>query len=226
MPPGPRGRPAGGLQFSIEGTPVMRLSRTSDNRAWAKGIYGAIYRGNLRIAREAQDRALAELEASIVRPEQETGRLERALSSPQAVYADALRFGIGDTRFLDREVRYWRAIEYGMTTLVGREFRGMWTNAPKFTGGRVGLVYPQRGVRTGRPIIFPFTFARKWTIERPIEPHLFLTNAWNSIKADRVRAIYRDELSQVVGPKGQRLQLGTIFRSRYGRSLGDADLGF
>lgn len=230
--PGPARAPRANVLFALERTPVMLLARSGDNRAWEQGVYGAIYRANLRIAREGQRRAVANLETSLVRPLQRTGRLEAAVANPQAVYADGSRIVLGVGDFLDRVARYWRQIEFGSggesgleprSRLLGQVFRGMFTPAGK--GGTGPLEAPKAGVTTGRPIIFD-TSAFTFTIDKPIAAHWYFRRAWESLDAGYAEGVYAEELGRVTGPSGRPLKLASAFRARAERPFTGTDTGF
>ena len=245
---GPARRPGGeavhgpSVYLGVERTPIMRLSRNLSNRAWQAGAYGAIYRANLRIAREVQERAVNNLKATLVRPTQSTGNLEAAISDPRAVYADAQRIIVGVGDFLDAKASYWRAVEGGAPGLKGRVFYGFWTNAPRGDTGRVSTHGPMWGVKTGRPIVMsvdeppeidmsnpgggrrPFF---TWTIENPTEAHWYFLNAWTQVgRSGFMERAYRDEFANVLGPNGKPIILGNLFRAYHGRPMLSGDFRF
>lgn len=205
----------------------MRLARSLDNRHWERGAYQAVYRANLRIARRVQEQAARNLKATIVRREQSTGTLEKAILDPRAVYADAQRIVIGVGDYLDMAARYWRAVESGAPGLQGRVVFGFWTRAPRGDRGKVALEGPIGGEKSGRPIIASWDappmgmkhfFA--WTIEHPTQAHWYFLNAWNSVGSSGfMERAYREEFRQVIGPNGKPIHLGQRFRAYHGRPL-------
>lgn len=245
--PGPSARPLGEVYLRVERTPVMRLSRTLDNRSWEAGAYGAIYRANLRIVRAVQEKAAANLAATIVRPAQRTGRLEQTIRDSGAVYADGQRMIVGVAEFMDRKARYWRPVEEGAPGLIGMRFYGYWSNSMRTDKGRLAkgsLHRPMGGVNTGRPIIVsvntpppgylagfmrgnfgprPFT----WTIEHPTQAHWFFLNAWNQIgQSGFPERAYREEFRRATGPNGKPINLPASFRALHGRPLARPDFRF
>lgn len=236
--PGPSRAPSGderehgpSIYLAVERTPVMRLSRTLDNRSWVPGMYGAIYRANLRIAREVQRVAVELLAQRIVRPSQKTGRLERAVADPRAVYADALRIVIGVAEWLDAQASYWRPVEMGAPNLRGRVVYGFWTRASRLDRGRLTDLHgPIRGEITGRPIVLSWDeppgrrFAFAFTIENPTQAHYFFLDAWNRVgESGFMERVYREEFAQVTGPGGGPISLPDTFQAYHGRPLTDAD---
>lgn len=212
----------------------MRLSRTLSNRSWESGAYGAIFRANQRIARAVQEKAVENLEGSIVRPTQSTGTLARAVGSPQAVYADAQRIIVGVADWLDAQAAYWRPVEAGAPGLMGRVAYGFWTNAPRSERGRVSVHGPDPEVRTGRPLILewdapPWNMRRyfAWIIEHPTQAHWYFLNAWNEIgRSGFMEQAYREEFRNAVGPNGKPINLPANFRALHGRTLTSADFRF
>lgn len=212
----------------------MRLSRSFSNRQWEAGMYGAITRANKRIARAVQEKAVANLEGSIERPEQSTGTLLRAVAAPEAVYADAQRIVIGVADWMDSRARYWRPVEAGAPGLMGRIAYGYWTRAPRADRGRVAVEGPIPGEKSGRPLILewdtpPFNQKRffAWVIEHPTQGHWYFLNAWNSIgRSGFMEQVYRDEFAQVTGPGGKPIDLPATFQAYHGRPLTSADFQF
>lgn len=232
--PGPGRRPLGEVYLSVEKTPVMRLSRSLDNRTWEAGAYGAIYRANLRIAKAVQEKAVENLRASTERPAQHTGTLERAIMGKGAVYADAQHIIIGVAEWMDREASYWRPVEEGAPGLMGRIAYGFWTRAPRWDRGRVAVEGPMPGEKSGRPLILewdspPFNMRRyhSWAIEYPTQAHWFFLNAWNEIgQSGFAERAYREEFRSATGPNGKPINLPASFRALQGRPLSSADFRF
>lgn len=231
--PGPRRLPSGEAEhgpvvyLAVERTPVMRLARTMDNRQWRAGMYGAVGRANARIARRVQEQAARNLKSTIVRKEQSTGKLEKAILDPRAVYSDAQRIIIGVGDFLDVQASYWRAVEEGAPGLQGRVVFGFWTRAPRGSRGKVGLEGPIGGEKSGRPIILswdapPMGYRNffAWSIEHPTQAHWYFLNAWNSVgQSGFMERAYREEMRQVIGPNGKPIILGNEFKAYHGRPL-------
>lgn len=234
--PGPSGAPRVGESDQIPGstsvylmaerTPVMRLARTLDNKNWAPGAYQAVYRANLRISKEVQRVAIEKLKATIVRREQSTGKLEEAISDPQAVYADGQRIVVGVGDFLDVKASYWRPVEMGAPGLQGRVAYGFWTRAPRSDRGKVGVEGPMPGEKSGRPLILswdvpPDDFHRNfytWTIEHPTQAHFYFLNAWDEVgQSGFMEDTYREEFAAVIGPNGRPMSLPDTFRVYHGR---------
>ena len=229
--PGPASRPLGEVYLAVERTPIMRLSRSLSNRSWEVGAYGAIYRANLKIARAVQEKAVENLRQTTVRPAQSTGTLERAIGSPDAIYADGQRIVIGVADYLDAQARYWRAVESGAPRLLGRIVYGYWTNAPRSNRGRVAIEGPRSGVATGRPLVLewdtpPFNQRRffSWVIEHPTQAHWFFLNAWDELgRSGFLEATYREEFRTAIGPNGQPIDLPARFQAYHGRPVTSAD---
>jgi hypothetical protein len=216
------------IHLGVQGTNVMRLSRSLDNTVWEKGVYGAVYRANLAIAKECQRIAAELLKGSLVRPSQSTGRLEEAISDPDVVYADATKIIIGVGEVLDTKAVYWRAVEEGMDPLPFTAF-GFWTTAGR---GESGPLSGPSGDRNGRPIIMAFDSAPNakrfftWKFDRGIEPHLFFAKAWDEVRSNGyVEEAYRQAFLQTTGPNGRPLEFGSAFSSKFGRSAGAGDFG-
>lgn len=225
----PRGEAEHGpsVYLAVERTPIMRLARSLDNRHWEAGAYGAVYRANLRIAREVQTRAARNLKATIVRKQQSTGTLEKAILDPRSVYADAQRIIIGVGDFMDARASYWRAVESGAPNLQGRVIFGFWTRAPRSERGKVALEGPMGGEKSGRPIVVSWDtppmgmkHVFSWSIEHPTQAHWYFFNAWNDVGSSGfMERAYRDEFRGVLGPNGKPIILGNRFKAYHGRPV-------
>lgn len=196
----------------------MRLARTLDNKNWEPGFYRAIYQSNLRIVHEVQKLAVKKLKESIVRSEQTTGTLGKAIEDSRAVYADGTKMIVGVGDFLDIAASYWRPVEFGAPGMVGEKvYFGFWTRALRFDTGK--LEGPIAGEKSGRPIIMGIdeppagkrhTF---WTIKNPTQAHYFFQGAWDEVgQSGRMEEIYREEIGQVIGPNGRPFSLPERFQ--------------
>lgn len=214
------------VQMAVRGTPVMDLTRTLDGSRWMKGVYGAVYRANLSIARECQRVAIQKLKESLVRPGQSTGKLAEAIAQPGAVYADATKIIVGVGEVIDAEAKYWRAIEEGMDPLPFTAF-GFWTTAKRGSGGG-GLQGPMEGANNGRPIIMSFDKAPNakhfftWRFTRGIEPHLYFADAWDEVRdSGFVEQAYVRAFAETPGAG----EFVPSFTGRFGREPGAGDFG-
>lgn len=162
-------------------------SRLRGAGAFAVGVYAAgeiqtptiswtVLTQAMRAQMQAiQRRAVANIEESLVRPEESTGRLSKVTGSPKnaKLFTEAGRptgFGVGLTTYLNSsEARmYWRAIEEGSAKFVGRRLRILPEGGYEPTRGRTLLQDP--GLRT-----MPGGWVR---VNRAILAHHYYRDAW------------------------------------------------
>ena len=204
---------------------IERLNRIKGKFANTQGQIAEV---NRRLAKVLVDLMIEELAQSIVRPGVSTGRLARALEDPRNRRADQFGLGVGDPEFLDAsQAKYWRAIELGTRKFVGKKIRGVWGDSLTGTYGGRGKYGPYpladspftafgagSGGRLrpmGRGAAYKALRASGGTgtraqlgavegfIQRPIEPHLYMRNAWDRLD---VKARSREVVAEVFREAG------------------------
>ena len=216
---------------------IERLNRLKGRFANTQGQIAEV---NRRLASTLVDLMIEELGASIVRPGVSTGRLARALEDPRNRRADQFGLGVGNPEFLDASAaKYWRAIELGTRKFVGKKIRGVWGDsltgayggrgkygpyplaAGPFTAfgqGAGGRLRPMGRAQAYKALRESGAVSRgggrmpavSGIITQPIEPHLYMRNAWDrlDIKArsrEVVAEVFRDAGLPIPKPsKGRR----------------------
>lgn len=203
------------------------FSRISGSRAgwghsWSQ-VEQVLEVANRKLAAELQVLVAIALEESLKpsRASWSSGRLEAAMLDPRNVVTTGRRFGVGNVRFLESlagkqhgEVgKYWRRIDQGSTSQVGRKMlKGFWQDGggrghrpsgrrnsdafvplhgrPNTPGVGISMASKQNVAR----------LSRAGVIQNPIEPHEYFSKAWAQFNP-RSKALdaLREAITQVLG---------------------------